>query len=1009
MPYTFRKSNLPTLDLEIQRGSDLDVWIEAWEGYVFLSGLRDEDEQTKVYALKQCLTDNSRRILTNLGLTADQMSNMSTIIARIKSHAYGQVNETVERHKLRRRTQKQGETIDDYVVELRELVKTCNFCSDKCTEKAIRDQLVEGLHDPDAVEDLLKIDDFTLTAAVKMAVAVENAKKNLTDIARGAEVRAMKSSYKKNKLPQQSMCNNCGFANHKEKSKCPANGQQCRTCGKTTHFSKTCRSADQKQPSEGEKTPHTDNEHETKDRKDGKLGRLLVVNAMKTAAAPTIKVKITHKNKTFPCTVLPDSGADICAAGADFLGKIGMTPGQLNDSQMRPEAVNGQRMKPLGSIDVMIEFMGRHVQETIHIYRAITGALLSWKACQALGILPDTYPMPIGTIKAVTSEPKPTATPRKEAETNKKRSCPADDLMNEFKTVFDANLRTMPGEEFRIRLTDDAEPFSVSSPRTVPYPLMQPLKDEIDLLTDKNIIGPETDTTDWVSPISIALKKGGKGVRMCGDFTKLNKFVKRERYTISTPEMAVADIAKSKAKIFTTFDALKGYHQVPLDEISQKLTTFITPFGRYKFLQAPYGISSISEHYDRRMDSAFEGLTGFRRVVDDIVIFDENEEKHIEHVRQFLRRCEEKGILLNPDKFKFGQPEANFAGFMLTGEGYRVSDDIVDAIQKFPTPACRTDIRSFFGLINQLSGSTRDISEATATLKPLLSAKNEFIWDGNHERAFEHAKKILSRAPTLAYFDMNRETRLVTDASRVGLGFVLQQKHGNDWRMVKAGSRVLTDTESRYAIIELEMLGVAWATEKCRTFLLGLQHFTVITDHNPLTPILNSHRMDEIENPRLQRLRLRLAQYNFSARWLKGQSNSAADSLSRHPVNEPTTGDELAEIEPDGSQSDLSEPSPPIKAIKIAEIRDRYDDDNLRLQEVRDRAVNDDDYRHLLTLIKDGFPDTKNDMPDGMKKYWGVRQHLSVDDGLIVEKCTYIKLFRARCRHISSQNTLKTP
>ena len=141
------------------------------------------------------------------------------------------MNETVERHKLRKRTQKQGESVDDYVIELRELVKTCNFCSDKCTEKAIRDQLVEGLHDPDAVEDLLKIDDLTLTAAIKTAVAVENAKKNLTDITRGTEVRVMKSNYKKNKSLQQSMCNNCGFAKHKEKSNCPAKGQQCRKCG----------------------------------------------------------------------------------------------------------------------------------------------------------------------------------------------------------------------------------------------------------------------------------------------------------------------------------------------------------------------------------------------------------------------------------------------------------------------------------------------------------------------------------------------------------------------------------------------------------------------------------------------------------------------------------------------------------------------------------------------------------------------------------------------------------
>jgi hypothetical protein len=97
------------------------------------------------------------------------------------------------------------------------------------------------------------------------------------------------------------------------------------------------------------------------------------------------------------------------------------------------------------------------------------------------------------------------------------------------------------------------------------------------------------------------------------DLSKLNRFVLRERYTSITPAQAVADIEKSKAKCFTMFDALKGYHQCPMDEESQTLTTFITPFGRYKFLRAPYRISSISEHYNRRMDEAFTGVEDFRQ------------------------------------------------------------------------------------------------------------------------------------------------------------------------------------------------------------------------------------------------------------------------------------------------------------------------------------------------------------------------------------------------------------
>ena len=104
---------------------------------------------------------------------------------------------------------------------------------------------------------------------------------------------------------------------------------------------------------------------------------------------------------------------------------------------------------------------------------------------------------------------------------------------------------------------------------------------------------------------------------------------------------------------------------------------------------------------------------------------------------------------------------------------------------------------------------------------------------------------------------MTKDTRLSTDASRQGLGFILQQQTGEEWTLVQAGSWSLSDTETRYALIELEMLAVCWAITKCRVFLAGLQHFHVATDHNPLIPILNTRRLDEVENPRLQRLKSR--------------------------------------------------------------------------------------------------------------------------------------------------------
>jgi len=255
------------------------------------------------------------------------------------------------------------------------------------------------------------------------------------------------------------------------------------------------------------------------------------------------------------------------------------------------------------------------------------------------------------------------------------------------------------------------------------------------------------------------------------------------------------------------------------------------------------------------MDQALQGLEGYRKIVDDIVIYDNTLEEHVTHVRQFLQRCRERNITLNAEKFIFGQERVTFAGLQLSAGGYSLDKKIVQAIQEFPVPASRTDLRSFVGLVNQLSSSSSAITAILEPLRPLLKTKNVFVWDTAHEEAFTKAKAAIMSPLVLDFFDPTRETRVCTDASRKGLGFVCQQFDGSSWRLIYAGSQCLTAAESRYAIIELEMLGVNFAVRKCRMFVEGLQSFKIITDHAPLVPIINKHRLDEIENPRLQRLR----------------------------------------------------------------------------------------------------------------------------------------------------------
>lgn len=181
---------------------------------------------------------------------------------------------------------------------------------------------------------------------------------------------------------------------------------------------------------------------------------------------------------------------------------------------------------------------------------------------------------------------------------------PILDPAKEFPTVFNGNIKQMDGEEFHITLSEGVKPFCIKTSRTVPFTYRDKLKVKLETLETQGIIAPVTYLTEWCAPIVVTAKKDSDNIRMCVDLSHLNKYVKCERYQSLTPIQAVADIATENAIIFTKIDAMKGYHQCPLDKASQDLTTLFTPFGRFKYLRTPYGISSISEHYNQRMDES---------------------------------------------------------------------------------------------------------------------------------------------------------------------------------------------------------------------------------------------------------------------------------------------------------------------------------------------------------------------------------------------------------------------
>ena len=223
-------------------------------------------------------------------------------------------------------------------------------------------------------------------------------------------------------------------------------------------------------------------------------------------------------------------------------------------------------------------------------------------------------------------------------------------------------------------------------------------------------------------------------------------------------------------------------------------------------------------------------------------------------------------------------------------------------------------------------------------------------------------------------------------------------RHGALYKLVHDSS------PTRYPmIIELELLAVTWAISKCNIFLAGLQHFHVITDHHPLIPILNNHRLDEIENPRLQRMKAKLMGYNFTTEWLKGSLNQAPDALSRNPTSNPEPHETLAEFDLDHNQA------PTVADIRVTTTPPI---DNLRLQGtslVTTRII-----KHCMKqYVINGFPNQHKQLPDSCRPYWSIRTHLSVEDNLIVYGCRLLvsaKMRRAVLEqlHDSHQGLVRT-
>ena len=268
--------------------------------------------------------------------------------------------------------------------------------------------------------------------------------------------------------------------------------------------------------------------------------------------------------------------------------------------------------------------------------------------------------------------------------------------------------------------------------------------------------------------------------------------------------------------------------------------------------------------------------------MDDILVEGDTVQILHERILALIQRCKEHNILLSKKKFKIAKADEKlkFAGFFVNSEGVSPDKDKCRTLAEFPQPQNVSDCRKFLGLCNQFTSFVPDLAMKTDAIRSLLKKNVDFLWSFAQAAEFRTLKKFLTSDLLIKQFDPSLKSTVYTDASRTGLGFLLVQTSPNGRkRLIQCGSRSLQPAEKRYAVIELELLGLVFALKKCHFYLFQTE-FDVVVDHKPLLGIFQKH-LPDIENMRLLRLRTKINEYNFTLKWIQGQENVIADVLSR--------------------------------------------------------------------------------------------------------------------------------
>jgi hypothetical protein len=358
----------------------------------------------------------------------------------------------------------------------------------------------------------------------------------------------------------------------------------------------------------------------------------------------------------------------------------------------------------------------------------------------------------------------------------------------------------------------------------------------------------------WLANPVIVPKANGK-LRMCIDYTSLNKACPKDSYPLPRIDQIVDSI--SGCDLLSFLDAYSGFHQIQMSREDRKHTAFIIVDGLYCYVVMPYGLKNALPTFVRAMSKTFGDLIRDKVevYVDDIVVKTKRGSTLVEDLTLVFDRLRVTRTKLNPDKCVFGVSARKLLGFLVSYRGIEVNTEKIKAIEAMRPPARIKDVQKLTGSLATLSRFISRLAERALPFFKLLRKSGPFSWTEEAEQAFQELKQHLVSLPILVASKPGEPLYLyiVAAAEAVSMVLVVESTTQEDQEPEGSGpatgvrtvqkpvyyvSEVLHEAKTRYLEMHKLLYAVLIKSRKLRHYFQA--HRVVVVTSFPLRAILHN-------------------------------------------------------------------------------------------------------------------------------------------------------------------------